>query len=83
MSCLCRDDRDADERPAMKVEMPRLGRRNLESPTQLGHNRPYDGPLLLQRVHITEQQVELGRAYVRGFSLNSKVSMTSSTEMSL
>src|SRR3954454_16701144 len=43
-----RDDRDADQRPPMQVEMTRLGRGDVETPPQLRDDRPHDGSFLLQ-----------------------------------
>jgi hypothetical protein len=76
-------DGDPDESPPMQVEMTGLGRGHVVAPPELRHDRPDDGPLLLQRPAVTEQEVELQRPYERGFSLSSNVSMTSSTWMSL
>src|SRR5829696_1404175 len=43
------DGGDADLRPAMQVGVAHFGRGHRVPPAQLGHDRPYDGPLLLQR----------------------------------
>jgi hypothetical protein len=42
----------------VQVEIAGLGRRDLEAPPQFGHDRPHDRALLLQRMDITEQEVE-------------------------
>lgn len=53
------DRGDADERAPVQVQMSRLGDRDGESLPQFGHHRPHHGSLLLQRMHVVEQQVKL------------------------
>src|SRR5450432_838620 len=89
-----RYDRHSDQRPAMELEAPSFGDRNLELSLDLRDDRPHNRPLLLERMHIPEQQLNLkdpskhelsrcARDQARGFSFISNVSMTSSTLMSL
>ena len=51
-------------RPPMQVEMTCLSGCHGETSLKLGHDRPYDAALLLEGVHVAEQQVELERPYV-------------------
>ena len=59
------DHGDPDERAAVQVEVTRLRRAHLEAPAQLRDDRAHHGPLLLQRVDVPEQEVQLGTAEVR------------------
>ena len=43
--------------PPVQVLIAGLGRGDREPPAQLGHDRPDHRPLLLQRMHVAEQQV--------------------------
>ena len=68
----------ADPGPAVQVDRPGLGRRDAESALQLGDDRANDGAFLLQRVHVTEQDVELQPAHphagaYRGVSVGNRV----------
>ena len=56
------DDACADPGAAVQVETAGLGSSDLILASQLGNNRPDDSALLLQRVHIAEQDVELDPA---------------------
>lgn len=55
----------------MQVYMPRLRDSDVVLSPELSHDRLDDRPLLLQRMNIAEQNVELQHAYERGFSLSS------------
>ena len=48
----------------MQVEVTCLSGCDGETSLKLGHDRPYDAALLLEGVHVAEQQVELERPYV-------------------
>ena len=68
----------------VQVKMTCFGYRDAGMPApQLRDERPDDGPLLFQRADVAQQHVHCQRGYVRGFSRISKVSMTSSSLMSL
>ena len=49
----------ADAGAAVQLLGSGLGRGNAESPVQFGNHRPHGRPLLLERMDITEQKVEL------------------------
>jgi len=53
------DDRDADDRARMQVVCADLRRGGLGSTAEVRDERSQNAALLLQRVHIAEQQVEL------------------------
>ena len=48
---------DPDLHTAVQVQVAHLGGGHGEAAPQLGHDRLHHGPLLLQRVHVTQQQV--------------------------
>src|SRR3954468_16872426 len=58
---ICSDNRHANRRPPMKIQRTGLRRGHLKPPPQLRHNRPHHTPLLLERVRISEQQIQLQR----------------------
>jgi hypothetical protein len=60
------DQSHADSRPAMEIEMLHLGGAELELVSQISDQRPYQGALLLQGVHIAQPQVELDRTEPHG-----------------
>jgi hypothetical protein len=43
----------------MKIMRPCLGDRDIEFSSQFGDYRPNQRPLLLERAHVTEQEIEL------------------------
>src|SRR5699024_1397371 len=53
------DHRYRDHRASMQLLVSRLRDRDLEPFAQLGDQRPHNRPLLLQRTHVTKQQIEL------------------------
>ena len=55
----------------MQVDMPRFRDSDVVLSPELGHDWPDDRPLLLQRLDVAEQNVELQRSYERGFSRSS------------
>src|SRR5207302_3809708 len=59
------DDRHSDRRRPVQVELANLCRRNVNPPLQLAHYRPDHRSLLLERVDVPEQHVELEHAYVQ------------------
>lgn len=59
MAMITGDAGQSDHGPPMQLVMINFGRTDLEPSAQLGYQGSYDGPFLLQRMHITEQQVEL------------------------
>jgi hypothetical protein len=59
MCTIRRGHRHADPGPAMKIMRPCLGGRDIEFPLQLGDYGPNQRTLLLERAHVTEQQIEL------------------------
>ncbi len=56
------DETDTHRRTPVQVLGPDLGDGYLVPPAQLGHQRAHHRPLLLQRVDVPEQQVELAPA---------------------
>ena len=60
------DQGNPDPRPAMQIQMLHLGGTELELPSQISDQRPYQGTLLLQGVHVAEPQVELDRTEPHG-----------------
>ena len=56
------DGGDADLRPAVQVLVADLGGGDGEAAPQLGHDRPDDGALALERVDVAQQQVGGERA---------------------
>lgn len=60
---------DAEEGSPVQVEMPGLRDGHVETPADLGEHGPDDRPLLLQRTHVTEQDVEFQGAYEHGLSI--------------
>ena len=53
------DRGDADHGAPVQVVRPHLGHRHLGAATQIGQQRAQQAALLLQRVHVAQQQVEL------------------------
>lgn len=84
MACVGADQGHTEFGSSVQVVRPGLGHSHVIA-TQLGEYRAHDPPLLLQRRDVPEQDVEPQGAddQVRAFSLISKVSITSSTLMSL
>ena len=72
----------SDAGPSVQFKMINFSNTELKALPHLGDQRTYQRALLLERMHVPEQEVELQRRYVRGFSLSSKVSMTSPVRMS-
>jgi hypothetical protein len=66
MASIRPDQSNADSRPAMQVEMLHLGGAELELPSQISDQRPYQRALLFQGVHIAQPQVELDRPEPHG-----------------
>ncbi len=56
------DDARTDADSSVLVQVVRLGSGDLEATSKLGDDRPHDGALRLQRVHVTQTQVELDPA---------------------
>src|SRR4030095_2245909 len=52
--------------PSVQLEMINFGDAELEAPTQLRDQRAYQRALLLKRMHVAEQQVELQRTHPHG-----------------
>lgn len=61
-----RDGRDPDQGTAMQVLMSGLADRDVESTSQFGDDRPDGGPLLLQRMNVAEQDIQLQGTDVHG-----------------
>ncbi len=53
-----------DQRPAVQIQMPGLGRRDVEASTELSDHWPDQGSLLLQGMDVTEQNIQLHRTDV-------------------
>ena len=57
LSGVARDGGHADLHAAVQVEVADLGGGDGEAAPQLGHDRPDDGALALERVDVAQQQV--------------------------
>jgi hypothetical protein len=59
MSSIRSNNADSDERPPMQLQMPDLRNRNLETAPNLSNERTDKTALLLERMHIPKEQIDL------------------------
>ncbi len=62
MAAVGGDDTRTDSGPAMKIEMVGLGHGHLVTAPDLGDDRPDGGTFFLERMDVSEQDVELNPA---------------------
>jgi len=59
MSSLSSNDGNPNQSPPMQLKMPNLRNRNLKLAPDLSDDRPDKAALLLERMHIPKQQINL------------------------